>query len=94
MSRADVVTLRCLWRARGLPQAVRDVSKWSARMRAPMEAVYGARLFAQTWEAWVDAIAQFVHGPQGDLRPTRRSNCKRPRDDAYEPPKGFPSKYL
>ncbi|XP_019740765.1 valacyclovir hydrolase [Hippocampus comes] len=47
--------------------AVRDVSKWSAGMRAPMEAVYGARLFAQTWEAWVDGIAQFVHRPEGNI---------------------------
>lgn len=45
---------------------VRDVSKWSARMRQPMEEVYGVQVFAKLWEAWVDGIAQFVHRPEGD----------------------------
>ncbi|KAM9761983.1 valacyclovir hydrolase isoform 1-T2 [Menidia menidia] len=46
---------------------VRDVSKWSARMRQPMEEVYGAHLFAKTWEGWVDAIAQFAQRPEGSI---------------------------
>lgn len=45
--------------------AVRDVAKWSVRMRQPMEEVYGAEDFAKTWEAWVDGIAQFAHRPEG-----------------------------
>lgn len=45
--------------------AVRDVSKWSARMRKPMEDVYGAEVFAKTWEAWVNGIAQFAKRPEG-----------------------------
>lgn len=45
---------------------VRDVSKWSARMRQPMEEVYGEQVFAKLWEAWVDGIAQFAHRPEGD----------------------------
>lgn len=48
-----------------LCEAVRDVSKWSARMRQPMEEVYGAQVFAKTWEGWVDGIAQFAKRPQG-----------------------------
>lgn len=35
-------------------------------MRQPMEEVYGAEVFAKTWEAWVDGIAQFAHRPGGD----------------------------
>lgn len=50
-----------------LYNAVRDVSKWSARMRQPMEEVYGAQVFAKTWEAWVDGIAQYVHRPEGSI---------------------------
>ncbi|XP_063357404.1 valacyclovir hydrolase [Pelmatolapia mariae] len=46
---------------------VRDVSKWSARMRQPMEEVYGAQVFAKLWEAWVDGIAQFAHRPEGSI---------------------------
>ncbi|XP_051233845.1 valacyclovir hydrolase [Dicentrarchus labrax] len=50
-----------------LYDAVRDVSKWSARMRQPMEEVYGAEVFAKTWEAWVDGIAQFAKRPEGSI---------------------------
>ncbi|XP_026179353.1 valacyclovir hydrolase [Mastacembelus armatus] len=50
-----------------LYHAVRDVSKWSARMRQPMEEVYGAEVFAKTWEAWVDGITQFAHRPEGSI---------------------------
>uniref|UniRef100_A0A3B3DW76 Biphenyl hydrolase like n=1 Tax=Oryzias melastigma TaxID=30732 RepID=A0A3B3DW76_ORYME len=46
---------------------VRDVSRWSARMRQPMEEVYGSQVFAQTWEAWVDGIAQFAKRPGGSI---------------------------
>lgn len=45
--------------------AVRDVSKWSARMRQPMEEMYGAEVFAKMWEAWVDGISAFTHRPEG-----------------------------
>ncbi|XP_039984464.1 valacyclovir hydrolase isoform X2 [Xiphias gladius] len=50
-----------------LYDAVRDVSKWSARMRQPMEEVYGAEVFAKTWEAWVDGITQFAKRPEGSI---------------------------
>lgn len=46
---------------------VRDVSKWSARMRQPMEEVYGVEAFAKTWEKWVDGIAQFAKRPEGSI---------------------------
>uniref|UniRef100_A0A3Q0S2H7 Biphenyl hydrolase like n=1 Tax=Amphilophus citrinellus TaxID=61819 RepID=A0A3Q0S2H7_AMPCI len=50
-----------------LYDGVRDVSKWSARMRQPMEEVYGAQVFPKLWEAWVDGIAQFAHRPEGSI---------------------------
>ncbi|XP_029004935.1 valacyclovir hydrolase isoform X1 [Betta splendens] len=50
-----------------LYEAVRDVSRWSARMRQPMEDVYGAEAFAKTWEAWVNGVAQFIHRPEGSI---------------------------
>nr|XP_046247567.1 valacyclovir hydrolase isoform X2 [Scatophagus argus] len=50
-----------------LYDAVRDVSKWSARMRQPMEEMYGAEVFAKTWEAWVDGIAQFAKRAEGSI---------------------------
>ncbi|XP_056270739.1 valacyclovir hydrolase [Pseudoliparis swirei] len=50
-----------------LYNAVRDVSKWSAKMRKPMEDLYGAEAFAKTWEAWGDGIAQFAKRPEGSI---------------------------
>lgn len=47
--------------------SVRDVSRWSERMRRPMEELYGAEYFRNTWGAWVDGISQFTHGPQGSI---------------------------
>lgn len=34
-------------------------------MRQPMEEMYGAEVFAKTWEAWVDGVAQFAKRPKG-----------------------------
>lgn len=50
-----------------LYDAVRDVSKWSVRMRQPMEEVYGAEVFAKTWAAWVDGIGQYAKRPDGSI---------------------------
>ncbi|XP_061831589.2 valacyclovir hydrolase-like [Nerophis lumbriciformis] len=46
---------------------VRDVSRWSAKMKQPMEEVYGAELFAKTWVACLDAISQFAQRPEGNI---------------------------
>ncbi|KAL1254205.1 hypothetical protein QQF64_016434 [Cirrhinus molitorella] len=48
-------------------QSIRDVSLWSERMRRPMEEMYGAQYFRETWERWVDGISQFTHNPQGNI---------------------------
>ena len=48
-------------------EAVRDVSKWSERMRAPMEATYGKEGFEKVWHAWVDGILQFLTTKNGDI---------------------------
>ncbi|XP_020793768.2 valacyclovir hydrolase [Boleophthalmus pectinirostris] len=50
-----------------LYNAVRDVSRWSTRMRKPMEEVYGAEDFAKTWEAWVEGISVFGRRPEGNI---------------------------
>ncbi|CAN9500752.1 unnamed protein product [Ophioblennius macclurei] len=50
-----------------LYDAVRDISSWSPRMRQPMEEMYGAQYFAETWNAWVDGIGQFAHRPGGSI---------------------------
>ncbi|KAJ8395430.1 hypothetical protein AAFF_G00031640 [Aldrovandia affinis] len=47
--------------------AIRDVSAWSARMRKPMEDVYGAQDFSTIWGGWVDGISQFTQRPDGSI---------------------------
>ncbi|XP_073820512.1 valacyclovir hydrolase-like [Musca autumnalis] len=48
-------------------QNIRDVSKWSARMREPMEKVYGVERFAELWGEWVDAACAFYTDRNGDF---------------------------
>jgi len=44
---------------------VADLSKWSDRMRAPMEAIYGDELLS-LWKAWCDAYIK-IHRDGGDI---------------------------
>jgi len=47
---------------------VRDVSQWSARMRAPMEAIYGEEYFPKLWDEWVKAILSIANAsPDRDI---------------------------
>ncbi|XP_007522259.1 valacyclovir hydrolase isoform X1 [Erinaceus europaeus] len=48
-------------------QGIRDVSKWSERIRKPLETLYGYDYFAKTCEKWVDGIGQFKHLPDGNI---------------------------
>lgn len=48
-------------------ESIRDVSKWSARMREPMEQVYGRDGFAQLWSEWVDAVLKIYKEQSGDI---------------------------
>lgn len=40
---------------------VEDVSKWSDRMRAPMEAVYGVQGFPILWTGWCNAFKEYFN---------------------------------
>jgi valacyclovir hydrolase len=46
---------------------IRDVSKWSARMREPLEKLYGAEYFKTKWEEWVDTFKAIHKEKNGDL---------------------------
>ncbi|EDV94652.1 valacyclovir hydrolase [Drosophila grimshawi] len=48
-------------------QSIRDVAKWSPRMREPMEKLYGVERFAQLWSEWVDTFCAFHKQRAGDL---------------------------
>ncbi|XP_029446408.1 valacyclovir hydrolase [Rhinatrema bivittatum] len=46
---------------------VRDVAKWSEKMRKPMEDMYGMEYLAKTWDAWVNGIGQFARNTDGNI---------------------------
>jgi valacyclovir hydrolase len=48
-------------------ESICDVSKWSAKMREPLEKLYGAEYFRETWEKWVDAFLRIYKENNGDL---------------------------
>ncbi|XP_068175615.1 valacyclovir hydrolase-like isoform X2 [Antennarius striatus] len=47
--------------------SVTDVSKWNAKMRQPMEEVYGAEVFARIWGARLEAVSHFSKRPGGSI---------------------------
>lgn len=47
--------------------AIRDVSKWSEKMRKPLETLYGADYFKTKWEEWVDTFEKIYSERGGDL---------------------------
>lgn len=48
-------------------QAIRDVSKWSANMREPLEKVYGKEYFSILWNQWIDAYVAIFEKRNGDI---------------------------
>ncbi|KAM7361390.1 valacyclovir hydrolase [Cochliomyia hominivorax] len=48
-------------------QNIRDVNKWSPRMRQPMEELYGVKRFAELWAEWVDTAVEFYTKREGDF---------------------------
>lgn len=47
--------------------SIRDVNKWSAKMREPLEKLYGAEYFKENWEKWVDTFKEIYAKNNGDL---------------------------
>lgn len=47
--------------------SIRDVSKWSEKMRQPMEAMYGKEGFAELWSQWIDALIAIYKERNGDI---------------------------
>ena len=58
---------------------VKDISQWSARMRAPMEAIYGVEYFPQLWNQWSDAILKIANSsPDMDICRQRLAEIRCP----------------
>lgn len=47
-------------------EATRDISKWSKRMRDPLESIYGQNL-GNLWSNWVDSMIDVFNNHKGDL---------------------------
>jgi len=50
-----------------LYEAVRDINKWSERMKKPMIDMYGEEYFRSTWNAWIDTVISMYKKNQGDI---------------------------
>lgn len=58
--------------------ALRDLDKWSERMRKPFEELYGAEYFKSQWNQWVDAYSSYLHKHAGDIVKDRIHEIKKP----------------
>ncbi|GAB1861773.1 Valacyclovir hydrolase [Camponotus japonicus] len=50
-----------------LYESIRDINKWSERMRTPMIQVYGEDYFRKTWSDWIDAMLRLSKKQNGNL---------------------------
>lgn len=57
---------------------IRDVSKWSERMRKPMEEMYGVEGFPKLWSGWVDGALDIIKKSGGNLCKEELSKIKAP----------------
>ncbi|XP_011878921.1 PREDICTED: valacyclovir hydrolase [Vollenhovia emeryi] len=48
-------------------ESIRDINKWSEKMRAPMIKAYGEDYFRKMWSDWVDAVLRLFEKQNGDL---------------------------
>jgi len=50
-----------------LYEKIRDVDKWSPRMRQPFVDLYGEKYFSDTWNAWVDSFRTILEENDGNV---------------------------
>lgn len=48
-------------------EKIRDIQKWSPRMRQPFIDLYGEQYFSDTWNAWVDSFQIILKENGGDI---------------------------
>ncbi|XP_018356228.1 PREDICTED: valacyclovir hydrolase [Trachymyrmex septentrionalis] len=46
---------------------IRDINKWSEKMRIPMIQIYGEDYFQKMWSDWIDAVLRLYEKQNGDL---------------------------
>lgn len=57
---------------------LRDVTKWSKRMKDPMIALYGESYFAETIGKWADAMKNIHQENRGDICMSRLAEIQCP----------------
>jgi len=50
-----------------LYEQIRDIQKWSPRMRQPFIDLYGEKYFTETWNAWIDSFHMILKENNGDI---------------------------
>jgi len=58
--------------------SIRNIDKWSERMKAPMIAMYGEAAFRTMWENWCDTISAMNHQEPGDICKSEVANITCP----------------
>lgn len=48
-------------------EGIRDIDKWSERMKQPFLELYGREYFSDQWSKWVDAYVGYVKARDGDI---------------------------
>ncbi|KAG5315111.1 BPHL hydrolase, partial [Acromyrmex insinuator] len=48
-------------------ESIRDINKWSEKMRIPMIQIYGKDYFQKMWSDWIDAVLRLYEKQNGDL---------------------------
>ncbi|XP_012062665.1 PREDICTED: valacyclovir hydrolase [Atta cephalotes] len=48
-------------------ESIRDINKWSEKMRTPMIQIYGEDYFQKMWSDWIDAVLRLYEKQNGDL---------------------------
>lgn len=59
-------------------KSIKDVSKWSEKMRQPMVEMYGQEGFAQLWSQWIDALIRIYEERNGNICKEHLENLKCP----------------
>ncbi|XP_018054319.1 PREDICTED: valacyclovir hydrolase [Atta colombica] len=48
-------------------ESIRDINKWSEKMRTSMIQIYGEDYFQKMWSDWIDAVLRLYEKQNGDL---------------------------
>lgn len=59
-------------------ESIRDVQKWSDKMRKPLEDLYGKEEFPKLWNEWIETLIQIYKTKDGNICKEMLKNIKCP----------------